>query len=72
MYYKARSNVAKYALKTNRAHDHALSDDALLKVARYSFSRSIPLKFERKLLRHKQRFGKIDNRVVLDKDENLL
>ena len=43
-----------------------------LKVARYSFSRSIPSKFERKLRRHKQRFGKIDTTVVLDKDENLL
>ena len=43
-----------------------------LKVARYSFSRSIPLKFERKLRRHKQGFGKIDTTVVLDKDENWL
>ena len=42
------------------------------KVARYSFSRSIPPKFKRKLRRHKQRFGKIDTTVVLDKDENLL
>ena len=41
-----------------------------LKVARYSFSRSIPPKFERKLRRHKQRFGKIDTTVVLDKDEH--
>ena len=44
----------------------------LFEVARYSFSRSIPLKFERKVRRHKQRFGKIDTTVVLDKDENLL
>ena len=29
------------------------------KVARYSFSRSIPPKFKRKLRRHKQRFGKL-------------
>ena len=42
------------------------------KVARYSFSRSIPPKFEHKLLRHKQRFGKIATTVVSDKDENLL
>ena len=41
-------------------------------MARYSFSRSIPPKFERKLRRHKQRFRKIDITVVLDKDENLL
>ena len=43
-----------------------------LKVARYSFSGSIPPTFERKLRRHKQRFGKIDSTVVLDKDVNLL
>ena len=43
-----------------------------LKVARYSFSGSIPPKFEQKLRRHKQRFGKIATTVVLDKDENLL
>ena len=45
---------------------------SLLKVPRYSFSRSIPPKFEHKLRRHKQRFGKIATTVVLDKDENLL
>ena len=43
-----------------------------LKVARYSFSGSIPPKFEHKLRRHKQSFGKTANTVVLDKDENLL
>ena len=43
-----------------------------IKVARYSFSGSIPPKFERKLRRHKQRFVKINTTVVLDKDENLL
>ena len=42
------------------------------KVARYSFSRPIPPKFENKLGRHKQSFGKIATTVVLDKDENLL
>ena len=45
----------------------------LLKVVRgYSFSGSIPPKFEHKLRRHKQRFGKIATTVVSDKDENLL
>ena len=44
----------------------------LLKVARYSFSGSIPPKFKRKLRRHKQSFGKTATTVVLDKDENLL
>ena len=43
-----------------------------LKEARYSFSGSIPPKFEHKLRRHKQSFGKIATTVVLDKDENLL
>ena len=43
-----------------------------LKVARYCFSRPIPPKFEHKLRRHKQSFGKIATTVVLDKDENLL
>ena len=42
-----------------------------LNVARFSFSGSIPLKFERKLRRHKQRFGKIDITVVLDKDNGV-
>ena len=36
------------------------------------FSGSVPPKFEHKLRRHKQRFGKIATTVVLDKDENLL
>ena len=44
----------------------------LFKVARYSFSGPIPPKFEHKLRRHKQSFGKIFTTVVLDKDENLL
>ena len=43
-----------------------------LKVARYSFSGPIPPKFEHKLRRHKQSFGKIATTVVLDEDENLL
>ena len=42
------------------------------KVARYSFSGLIPFKFEHKLRRYKQRFGKIDTTVASDKDENLL
>ena len=43
-----------------------------IKMARYSFSRPIPSKFEHNLRRHKQSFGKIATTVVLDKDENLL
>ena len=42
------------------------------KVARYSFSGSVPPKFEHKLCPHKQSFGKIATTVELDKDENLL
>ena len=42
------------------------------KVVWYSFSGSIPPKFEHKLRHHKQKFGKIATTVVLDKDENLL
>ena len=44
----------------------------LIKVARYSFSGSMPPKFEHKLRRHKQMFEKIATTVVLDKNENLL
>ena len=47
-------------------------DRSWFKVARYSFSRPIPPKFEDNLRRHKQSFGKIATTVVLDKDENLL
>ena len=57
------------ALRVRRT-DHSAT--LPLKVARYSFSRSIPPKFERKLRRHKQGFGKIDTTVVLDKEENWL
>ena len=46
--------------------------NGLFKVARYSFSGSIPRKFEQELRHHKQRFGKIATTVLLDKDENLL
>ena len=43
-----------------------------VKVARYSFSGSIPPKFEHKLNRHKQRFGKLVTTFLLGEDENLL
>ena len=43
-----------------------------MKMAPYSFSRSMPANFEHKLRRHKQTFRKIPPTVVLDKDENLL
>ena len=43
-----------------------------MKMAQYSFSGSISAKFEHKLRRHKQTFGKVATTGVLDKDENLL
>ena len=46
--------------------------NAPFKVARYSFLGWIPPTFEHKLCRHKQRFGKINTTVVLNKDETLL
>ena len=52
-------------MQQDRPHWH-------MKMAPYSFSGSIPAKFEHKLRRHKQSFGKIATTVVLDKDENLL
>ena len=39
-------------------------------MVRYSFSGPIPPKFEHKLRRHKQSFGKIATTVVLDEDDN--
>ena len=44
----------------------------LIKVARYSFSGSIPPKFERKPRRYLQRFWEINTTVVLEKDETFL
>ena len=52
--------------------DNHIPWNSHVKVARYSFSGSIPPKFEHKLRRDKQSFGKIATTVVLDKDENLL
>ena len=52
--------------------DFILLEILRVKVARYSFSGPIPLKFEHKLRRHKQSFRKIATTVVLDEDENLL
>ena len=61
--------VLKYRLikKGNELLGHPV-----IKVARYSFLEWIPTKFERKLRRHKRRFGNINTTVVLDEDETLL
>ena len=64
---KSSSSKAEPAITYNRKFY-----SKYLKVARYSFSRPILNKFEHKLRRHKQSFGKIAPTVVLDKDENLL
>ena len=45
---------------------------ALLKMAQYNYSGSVPHKSEHKLRCYKHRFGEIASTVVLDKDENLL
>ena len=58
--------------KCYRCSSDFLNEDRELKVARYSFSGSIPPKFEHKLRRQKQSFGKIATTVVLNEDENLL
>ena len=63
---KSRRNI-KYLFKNN---DNKTPN--AIKVARYSFSGSIPPKFEHKLRRYKQRFGKTATTFVLDKDENFV
>ena len=57
---------------TQREYSSKPLKHSIVKVARYSFSGSIPPKFEHKLRRHKQSFGEIATTVVLDEDENLL
>ena len=46
-----------YTMQQHRAYWH-------MKMARYSFSGSIPSKFERKLCRHKQTFRKITTSCI--------
>ena len=55
--------------KAGTRHTENISGKREVKVARYSFSGPIPPKFEHKLRRHKQSFGKIFTTVVLDKDD---
>ena len=69
-YVSVRKTDGSYYKKTSLSIRAAL--DRHLKVARGSFSGSILPKFEHKLRRHKQSFGKIATTVVLDKDEKLL
>ena len=76
MYIYFNSQLAEQCLKTDsqilELSPRHSREQSQLKVARYSFSRSIPPKFERKLRHHKQGFAKIDTTVVLDKEENWL
>ena len=65
-------NGLRITIEANKQIINFLDVTLNLKVARYSFSGSIPPTFERKLRRHKQRFGKTDTTVVLDEDEILL
>ena len=55
-----------YSESHNFEKDYIKADN-IFKVARYSFSGSLPPTFERKLRRHKQIFGKINTTVALDK-----
>ena len=64
-FYKTVEKKRGHTMQQHRPYWH-------MKVARYSFSGSIPAKFKHKLRRHKQTFGKIATTVVSDKDENLL
>ena len=41
-------------------------------MARYSILGSMPPKFEHRLRRHKQRFGKIATTIVEDKDKKIV
>ena len=72
---KKFSQVAHIFTKQSKRKDsHTMQKHRLywhVEVAQYSFSGSIPPKFEHKLHHHKQTFGKIAATVVLDKNENL-
>ena len=49
-------------------HEYNVKLPETSQVVRYSFSGSIPSKFEHKLRRQKQGFGKVVTTVVIDKD----
>ena len=61
---QAKTTSEGHTMQQHRPYWH-------MKVPRYSFSGSIPAKFEHKLCRHKQTFRKIATTVVSEKDENL-
>ena len=70
--YLGHPELVQEIKKVRPVDKNMLQAKFIVQVARYSFSGSIPLKFEHKLRRQKQNFGKIATTVVLDKDENLL
>ena len=63
IFTKQSKRNESHTMQQHRPYGH-------MKVARYSFSGSIPAKLEHKLRCHKQTFGKIATTVVLEKDEN--
>ena len=71
--WRVKKKKSAHRYKTFRPIDTIVIGKVIhVKVARYSFLEWIPPTFERKLRRHKQRFGQINTTVVLDKDETLL
>ena len=68
---KNRYSIAREQ-SSSRTADLAYRETKYIKVARHSFSGSIPPKFEHKLCSPKQRFVKTATTVLFDKDENLL
>ena len=64
-------NFYKTVEKKRGPYDATTQANWHVKVTEYSFSGSIPAKFEHKLRRSKQTFGKIAITVVLGKDENM-
>ena len=65
-------HLHRASLGRNSSHGYHYVIKKSIKVALYSVLGSIPPKFEHKLRRHKQIFGKMATTVVLDKDDNLL
>ena len=68
--HRQRNGRRRFATEADWAKDFVFGGEN--EVARYSFWRPIPPKFEHKVCRHKQSFGRIATTVVLDNDENLL
>ena len=72
IYNKLLTEANKEIIRNHQYFELPQRKTDRFKVARYSFSGSIPLKCEHKLRCQKQSFGKIATTVVLENDENLL